>query len=72
MTVNVLTGYRDFDYAQEAIKLGAFDFMLKPSKIEELVDVVKSDKGAVSAGQTEEIKKLRLYSRSPYTERGFF
>ena len=29
----ILTGYRDFDYAQEAIKLGAFDFILKPSKI---------------------------------------
>ena len=30
----VLTGYRDFDYVQEALKLGVFDFVLKPSKIE--------------------------------------
>lgn len=36
----ILTGYRDFDYVQEAIKCGAFDFMLKPSKIEELTAVL--------------------------------
>ena len=23
----ILTGYRDFDYAQEALKLGAMDFL---------------------------------------------
>ncbi|RCX17551.1 AraC family two component transcriptional regulator [Anaerobacterium chartisolvens] len=38
--VIILTGYRDFEYIQEAIKLGAFDFILKPSKIEELNSVV--------------------------------
>lgn len=37
----VLTGYRDFDYVQEAIKLGVFDFVLKPSKIEDLTAVVQ-------------------------------
>ncbi len=36
----ILTGYRDFDYVQEAIKFGAFDFLLKPSKIEELTAVL--------------------------------
>ncbi|MCX7773879.1 MAG: response regulator [Clostridia bacterium] len=37
----ILTGYRDFDYAQEAVKLGAFDFILKPTKIGELTKVVQ-------------------------------
>ncbi len=37
----ILTGYRDFNYAQEAIKLGAFDYLLKPTKIEELTEVIK-------------------------------
>ncbi len=32
----VLTGYRDFDYIQEALKLGASEFLLKPSKISEI------------------------------------
>ena len=36
----ILTGYRDFDYVHEAIKCGAFDFLLKPTKIEELTSVI--------------------------------
>jgi two-component system response regulator YesN len=36
----ILTGYRDFDYVHEAIKCGAFDFLLKPTKIEELTAVI--------------------------------
>ena len=37
----ILSGYRDFTYMQEAIKIGAFDYILKPSSIEELCEVVK-------------------------------
>jgi two-component system, response regulator YesN len=37
----ILTGYRDFSYLQEAIKLGAFDYILKPSKIEEIAEILK-------------------------------
>lgn len=37
----VLTGYRDFDYAQEALKLGVFDFVLKPTKIEDLTAIIQ-------------------------------
>ncbi len=29
----VLTGYRDFDYIQEALRLGAADYLLKPTKL---------------------------------------
>ena len=36
MQVAVLTGYRDFAYAQEAIKLGVTRFLLKPSKMDEI------------------------------------
>jgi len=36
----ILTGYREFDYAHEALKIGAFDFLLKPSRIEELTSVI--------------------------------
>lgn len=34
MEISILTGYRDFDYAREAIRLGVTRFMLKPSKEE--------------------------------------
>lgn len=36
MQVAVLTGYRDFSYAQEAIRLGVARFLLKPSRMEEI------------------------------------
>lgn len=34
--VIILTGFRDFEYAQEAVKQGAFRFLLKPVRTEEL------------------------------------
>lgn len=37
----ILTGFRDFEYIQEAIKLGAFDYLLKPSRIEDINSVLK-------------------------------
>lgn len=36
MQVTVLTGYRDFAYAQEAIRLGVTRFLLKPSRMDEI------------------------------------
>ena len=34
--VIILTGFRDFEYAQEAVKQGAFRFLLKPVRSEDL------------------------------------
>ena len=51
MQVTVLTGYRDFSYAQEAIRLGVTRFLLKPSKMDEINE-------ALSA-MTEHLKKKR-------------
>lgn len=42
MQVTVLTGYRDFAYAQEAIRLGVTRFLLKPSKMDELKEAVEA------------------------------
>ncbi len=36
MQVTILTGYRDFAYAQEAIRLGVTRYLLKPSKMEDI------------------------------------
>ncbi len=36
MQITVLTGFRDFGYAQQAIRLGVTRFLLKPSKMDEL------------------------------------
>lgn len=36
-----ISGYSDFEYAQQAIQLGAFDYILKPFTPQQLADVVK-------------------------------
>lgn len=38
--VILLSGYNDFSYAKEAIKYGAFDYILKPAEDQELLNVV--------------------------------
>jgi two-component system response regulator YesN len=63
----ILTGYRDFDYVQEAIKLGVFDFVLKPSKIEELTAVVSKAILELNSmkSRAEELEKLkRLFEQN--------
>lgn len=40
MQVTVLTAFRDFDYAQQAMHLGACRYLLKPSKMDELNEAV--------------------------------
>ena len=40
MQISILTGFRDFDYCQEAIRLGVTRFVLKPSKLEELEEAL--------------------------------
>lgn len=44
MQIAVLTDYRDFNYAQEAIKLGVTRFLLKPSKMDELHEALSAMK----------------------------
>lgn len=39
--IAILTGYRDFDYAQTAIRLGVSRFLLKPSNLTELEEAVQ-------------------------------
>ena len=61
MQVAVLTGYRDFAYAQEAIRLGVTRFLLKPSKMDEINEALSTmtaklerlDTGEPEAGETD-------------------
>ena len=41
MEVAILTGYRDFAFAQEAIRLGVTRFLLKPSKMDEIKEALQ-------------------------------
>lgn len=54
--VSILTGYRDFDFAQQAIRLGVTRFLLKPSNMDELeeaVDAMCKRLGGSQAGQAQ-------------------
>lgn len=41
MQVAILTGYRDFTFAQEAIRLGVTRFLLKPSKMDDIKEALQ-------------------------------
>ncbi len=42
MVISILTGFRDFDYAQTAIRLGVTRFLLKPSNMEEIEEAIEA------------------------------
>ena len=44
-----ISGYAEFEYAREAISLGAFDYLLKPIEEESLTDEILRRKGAKDA-----------------------
>ena len=50
MQITILTGFRDFDYAQRAIGLGVTRFLHKPSKIDEIQEAI--------AAMTEKLREL--------------
>lgn len=49
----ILSGYSDFQYAQQALKLGAFDYCLKPLQPEETSDLLCRLTTRVRAGRYE-------------------
>lgn len=65
MQVIVLTGYRDFQYAQEAIRLGVSRFLLKPSKMSEINEALAAVTERLDkAAPAEESEELREHSGS--------
>ena len=75
MQVIILTGFREFEYAQQAIRLGVLRFLLKPSKIDEIKEAVtaavarldefKEEEGAqVAATQAIEEEKAVVVEKS--------
>lgn len=66
MQVVILTGYRDFSYAQEAIRLGVTRFLLKPSKMDEIkealqVMVDRLNQEAPSEGEDEQSQHVSSF-----------
>ncbi len=47
--ISILTGYRDFDYAQKAIRLGVTRYLLKPSNMDEIIEAIEAMLGNLAA-----------------------
>lgn len=82
MQLSVLTAYRDFDYAQRAINLGVCRYLLKPSKMDELNEAIRTMTSRLSErpevdGETPEqgeagsfiVRSALEYMRAHCTER---
>lgn len=68
--IAILTGYRDFDYAQRAIRLGVTRFLLKPSKMDEIREALSVMTARLR--ERREQKKVIAFSREVSAdEKGF-
>ena len=54
LQVTVLTGFRDFAYAQEAIRLGVARFLLKPSRMDEIREALACMTARLEKKHTEQ------------------
>lgn len=77
LQVTVLTGYRDFAYAQEAIRLGVARFLLKPSKMDEIQEAVAAMVAALDklppreAGEPEHASSFLVNQAVAYMEKNY-
>lgn len=82
MQVTVLTGYRDFSYAQEAIRLGVTRFLLKPSKMDEIHEALSAMTAQLKKGRQNDeesaessragsflVKQAVAYMEAHYSEK---
>jgi YesN/AraC family two-component response regulator len=63
----VLTGYAEFSYAQEACKLGAFDYLLKPLEEDVLIDTLERFKQKYDIMHDVEDYTVSMVSSLPTT-----
>ena len=54
MQISVLTAYRDFEYARQAITLGVCRYLLKPSRMDELKEAIRHMTGILMSRSGEE------------------
>ena len=57
--VIIISGFSDFDYARNAIKLGAFDYILKPVDDDDLTGVIKRCIEDINAERSKNLLFIR-------------
>jgi two-component system response regulator YesN len=60
----LITGYQDFEYAQQAVKLKAFDFILKPVRNEELQKAVRTAVCELEKDRQELVRRESMEQRA--------
>lgn len=61
--VILISGYADFDYAQQAVQLGAFDFVVKPFSAEDIMAAVLRAKAAVIEERSRRLNLREMESK---------
>ncbi len=56
----LITGYTDFEYAQQAVKLGAYDILTKPFSTEEIMEVVQRAQEAIISMHNEADRRIEM------------
>ena len=62
LELTILTGYRDFELLQRALRLGVRRFILKPSNMEELEEALRA--------MTEKLQKKGIFPEQPRAQAG--
>ncbi len=58
--VILLTGYAEFSYAQQAVKLNIFDYLLKPTRYDEIINCLSRAEAFIKEKKQKEIKETAL------------
>lgn len=64
MKIIILTGHSEFDYAQRAIKLGADDFLIKPTNFNELENTIRRITNELKNAQMDQNRLAALVIRN--------
>lgn len=73
--VILLSGYTDFEYAREGLRIGALDFITKPFSKEDIVSIVRKAREAVEADNSKqsyiESMERKVKESMPYLQQEF-
>lgn len=61
--VILLSGHEEFEYAKKAIEYKAYNYLLKPVRIEQLVEVVSEVKDTIISNRKKEMEKKNLQKK---------
>ncbi|WP_249865787.1 response regulator transcription factor [Paenibacillus konkukensis] len=63
LKIIILSGYRYFEYAQKALQLGAFDYLLKPVREESIVQMLDKVEASLREERSSLMEKEQLAKR---------